>query len=168
MHCIAHMNHISCSDRRGRLGGLTPLCDRIGCSVFFCLERGTSDIRVLRLGLDGVVVAIWRFGRSGSLSSQEHRSRSRDTGAHNGRAPLRLPSLVMEDRVVCAPTVWASSHWSACLEVGGEPLPCSFGNADQQCRCIVAYPRLRVFPLAWFSVMPGLMTSHLTVCWCLL
>ena len=96
---------------------------------------------------------------------QDRSARSRDTGAHNGRAPLRLPSLVMGDREVCAPTVWASSHWSACLEVGGEPSPCSFGNADQQCRCIVAYPRLRVFPLAWFSVMPGLMTSHLTVCW---
>ena len=100
-----------------------------------------------------------------SCHLQERSSRSRDTGAHNGRAPLRLPSLVMGDREVCAPTVWASSHWSACLEVGGEPSPCSFGNADQQCRCIVAYPRLRVFPLAWFSVMPGLMTSHLTVCW---
>jgi len=88
---------------------------------------------------------------------------SRDTGAHNGRAPLRLPSLVMGDRVVCAPTVWASSHWSACLEVGGEPSPYSLGNADQP-HDMAAYPRLRVFPLAWFSVMPGLMTSHLTVC----
>ena len=78
---------------------------------------------------------------------------------------MRLVSFVMGDREVCAPTVWASSHWSACLEVGGEPSPCSLGNADQQCRCIVAYPRLRVFPLAWFSVMPGLMTSRVTVCW---
>jgi len=157
------MNHISCSDRRGRLAGLTPLCGRIGCSVFFCLERGTSDIRVLRQGLVGVVVAIWQFCRSGSLSCQEHRSRSRDTGAHNGMAPLRLPSLVMGDREVCAPTVWASSHWSACLEVGGEPSPYSLGNADQP-HDMVAYPRLRVFPLAWFSVMPGLMTPSSGIC----
>ena len=84
---------------------------------------------------------------------------------HREGHSAQLVSLVMGDREVCAPTVWASSHWSACLEVGGEPSPCSFGNADQQCRCIVAYPRLRVFPLAWFSFMPGLMTSHLTVCW---
>ena len=30
---------------------------------------------------------------------------------------------------------------------------------------MAAYPRLRVFPLAWLSVMPGLVTSRLTVCW---
>ena len=77
---------------------------------------------------------------------------------------MRLVSLVMRIRVVCAPTVWASSHWSACLEVGGEPSPCSFGNADQPCRCMAADPRFRVFPLAGFRLVPGLMTSHLTVC----
>jgi hypothetical protein len=69
MSYIAHMIHISWLGRRGHLGGLIPRCDRIGCSVFFCLERGTSDIRVLRLGLGGEVVSIWRFDRSGSLSS---------------------------------------------------------------------------------------------------
>ena len=122
---------------------------------FSSLEQGTSDIRVARQGLGGVVVSIVMFGRSGSLSCQEHRSSSRDTGAHNGRAPLRLPSLVMGDRVVCAPTVWASSHWSACLEVGGEPSPYSLGNADQPCRCMAAYPRLRVFPLEWLSAHTG-------------
>jgi len=37
-------------------------------------------------------------------------------------------------------------------------------NADRP-HDMAAYPRLRVFPLTWFSVMPGLMTSHLTVCW---
>jgi len=58
-----------CFGRMGRLGGLTPLCGRIELMVFFCLERGTSGIRVLRLGLGGVVASIWRFGRSGSLSS---------------------------------------------------------------------------------------------------
>jgi hypothetical protein len=164
MSYIAHMNHISCFCRMGHQIGLTQRCGRIGLMGFFCLERGTSDIRVLRRGLGGVVASIWRFGRSGSLSCQERSARSRDTDAHIGRAPMRLSSLVMGDRVVCAPTVWASSHWSACLEVGGEPSPYSLGNADQPCRCMAAYPRLRVFPLAWFSVMPGLMTSRLTVC----
>ena len=69
MSCIARMSRRGLICRMGRLGGLIQRCGRIGYSVFFCLERGTSDIQVLRLGLGGVVVSIWRFDRSDSLSS---------------------------------------------------------------------------------------------------
>ena len=56
----------------GRMGlqrDLIRQCGRIGLMVFFCLERDTSDTRVLRRVLGVVVASIWRFGRSGSLSS---------------------------------------------------------------------------------------------------
>ena len=97
MSCIAHNCRTSWICRMGLLGGLIQQCDRIGCLVFFFLERGTSDIRVLRLGLGGVVVAIWRFDRSGSLSCQEHRARSRDTGAHTEKGTRRAcPHLSWE------------------------------------------------------------------------
>ena len=69
MSCIGRNFRRGLIGRMGRQIGLTLRCGRIGLMVFFCLERGTSDIRVLRLGLGGVVVSIWRFGRSGSLSS---------------------------------------------------------------------------------------------------
>ncbi len=40
----------------------------------------------------------------------------------------------------------------------GQPSPYTLVNADQPCRCMAAYPRHRVFPLAYFSVMLGLVT----------
>jgi hypothetical protein len=51
MSCIARMIRRGLIGRMGRLLGLTQRGGRTGHLVFFCLERGTSGIRVLRQGL---------------------------------------------------------------------------------------------------------------------
>ena len=69
MSCIERMSRRGLIGRMGRLRDPTQRGGRTGHLVFSCLVRGTSGTRVLRQGLVVGVVSIWRFGRSGYLSS---------------------------------------------------------------------------------------------------
>ena len=108
----------------------------------------------------GLVLSVGFVFRLG----QGRRSRSRDTDAHSAKGALRLSSVDMRECVVCVP------HYLGQVAQGSRSI-CFQGSTFRNVRLnaerlhdIVVYLRRRMFPIGIVQLVPGLMTSRMTVC----